>query len=97
MARWARAKIASGKAYNKVCMAVANKSITYAWHILMGHAAPNRENEALYRKKIRDLGYELGEKTLKGMGFDSNAAFVKHIVTPLYAHLSKPELQTAAK
>lgn len=97
VARWARAKIASGKAYNKVCMAVANKSITYAWHILMGHPAPNRDNEALYRKKIRDLGYELGEKTLKGMGFDSNAAFVKHIVTPLYAHLSKPELQTAAK
>lgn len=97
VARWARAKIASGKAYNKVCMAVANKSITYAWHILMDHPAPNRENEALYRKKIRDLGYELGEKALKGMGFKSNAAFVEHIVTPLYAHLPQPELQTAAK
>lgn len=97
VARWARAKIASGKPYNKVCMAVANKSITYAWHILMGHPAPNRENEVLYRKKIRDLGYELGALTLKEKGFASNASFVDHIVTPLYAHLPKVELQTNAK
>ena len=97
MARWARAKIASGKAYNKVCMAVANKSITCAWHILMGHPAPNRENEALYRMKIRDLGYELGEAGLKEMGHESNAAFVDSVVTPLYAHLPKSELQTNAK
>ena len=97
VAKWARAKIASGKPYNKIIMAVANKAISYAWHILMGHPAPNRENEALYTQKIRCLGYELGEHKLKEMGFESNAAFVNSIVTPLYTHLPMPELQTNAK
>lgn len=96
VARWARSKMASGKPYNKVCMAVANKCITYAWHILMGHPAPNRENEALYRRKIRDLGYELGEDALKEMGYESNSAFVERIVAPLYAHIPEPGLQTGA-
>ena len=95
--RWARAKVAAGKPYLKMCVAAANKSVTYAWHILMGHPAPNRENERMYRSKMRDLAYDLGKDALKGMGFDSPAAFVEHHVAPLYAHLPNTELQTAAK
>ena len=95
--RWARAKVAAGKPYLKMCVAAANKSVTYAWHILMGHPAPNRENERMYRSKMRDLAYDLGKDALKGMGFDSPAAFVEHHVAPLYAHLTNTELQTAAK
>ena len=95
--RWARAKVAAGKPYLKMCVAAANKSVTYAWHILMGHPAPNRENERMYRSKLRDLAYDLGGVALKEMGFDSAAAFVEHHVAPLYAHLPNTELQTAAK
>ena len=95
--RWARAKVAEGKPYLKMCIAAANKSVTYAWHILMGHPAPNRENERMYRSKMKDLAYNLGKDALKGMGFDSPAAFVEHHVAPLYAHLPNTELQTAAK
>jgi len=95
--RWARAKVAAGKPYLKMCVAAANKSVTYAWHILMGHPAPNRENERMYRSKVQGLAYELGKDALKEMGFESAAAFVEHHVTPLYAHLPQPELQTGAK
>jgi len=97
VSRWARAKVAAGKPYLKMCVAAANKSVTCAWHIHMEHPAPNRENERMYRAKVQDLAYELGKDVLKGMGFESAAAFVGHNVDPLYAHLPKPELQTAAK
>lgn len=94
--RWARAKVAAGKPYLKMCVAAANKSVTYAWHILMGHPAPNRENERMYRTKVRDLAYELGKDVLKEMGFDTTKSFVEHHVAPLYAHLDGTELQTGA-
>ena len=95
--RWARKKVAEGKPYLKMCVAAANKSVTYAWHILMGHPAPNRENERLYRSKMKELAYEIGIDTLKTMGYSSTADFVERQVAPLYAHLPAPELQTVAK
>ena len=95
--RWARAKVAAGKPYLKMCVAAANKSVTYAWHILMGHPAPSRENERMYRSKLRDLAHNIGKDALKAMGFDTPAAFVEHHAAPLYAHLPDAELQTAAK
>lgn len=101
VSRWARAKVAAGKPYLKMCVAAANKSVTYAWHILMGHPAPNRENEMMYRKKLKELAYDLGNETLKRMGFDCSEQFIQHHADPLYAHLMPAgegvELQTDAR
>ena len=47
-AKWAKRKLAEGKNYNKVCMAVARKTITYAWYVLKGIPSPGREMQPFY-------------------------------------------------
>ena len=98
LAKWGHRLLARGKLYNKVVMAVARKTITYAWHMLMEHETPSRESEALFKRKLANLYRACGKEFMQQLGYKKNAAFADAIADPLYAHLPErdSELQTAA-
>ena len=96
VARWANRKLASGKDYNKVCMAAARKVITYAWYILCGVPSPNRDMQDFYERKLGRSYGEVGRETMTEFGYPTRSAFVKAVSAEVYAHLSErsSELQT---
>ena len=96
IARWANCKLASGKDYNKVCMAAARKVITYAWYILSGVPSPNRDMQDFYERKLGTSYAEVGRETMTAFGYPTRSSFVKAVSAEVYAHLPErsSELQT---
>lgn len=96
VARWAKRKLASGKDYNKVCMAAARKVITYAWYILSGVPSPNRDMQDFYERKLGTSYAEVGRETMTAFGYPTRSSFVKAVSAEVYAHLPEQssELQT---
>ena len=96
VARWAKRKLASGKDYNKVCMAAARKVITYAWYILSGVPSPNRDMQDFYERKLERSYSEVGRETMTAFGYPTRSSFVKAVSAEVYAHLPEQpsELQT---
>ena len=94
--RWARRKLASGKEYNKVCMAAARKVVTYAWYILNGVPSPNRDMQAFYERKLGASYAEVGREAMAEFGYPTRSSFVKAVSAEVYAHLPEQpgELQT---
>jgi len=94
--RWARYKIASGKEYNKVCLAAARKVVTYAWYILNGVPSPNRDLQAFYERKLDSAYGEVGRDEMTKLGFPTRSSFVEAVSAEVYGHLSETssELQT---
>ena len=88
--RWARRKLASGKEYNKVCMAAARKVITYAWYILNDVPSPNRDTQAFYERKLARAYGEVGRDEMAKHGFPTRASFVKAVSAEVFAHLPEP-------
>ena len=88
--RWARRKLASGKEYNKVCMAAARKVITYAWYILNDVPSPNRDTQAFYERKLARAYGEVGRDEMTKHGFPTRASFVKAVSAEVLAHLPEP-------
>ena len=88
--RWARRKLASGKEYNKVCMAAARKVVTYAWYILNGVPSPNRDMQAFYERKLARAYGEVGRDEMAKLGFPTRATFVKALSAEVFAHLPNP-------
>ena len=96
VARWAKRKLASGKDYNKVCMAAARKVITYAWYILCGVPSPNRDMQDFYERKLGRSYGEIGREAMTEFGYPTRRSFVKAVSAEVYAHLPErsSELQT---
>ena len=94
--QWAKRKLASGKDYNKVCMAAARKVITYAWYILSGIPSPNRDMQDFYERKLERSYSEVGRETMTAFGYPTRSSFVKAVSAEVYAHLPErsSELQT---
>ena len=90
VARWARRKLASGKGYNKVCMAAARKVVTSAWYILSGVPSPNREMQEFYERKLTRAYGEVGHDEMSKHGFPTRASFVKAVSAEVFAHLPEP-------
>ena len=90
VARWARRKLASGKDYNKVCMAAARKIVTYAWYILSGVPSPNREMQEFYERKLARAYGEVGRDGMSKCGFPTRASFVKAVSAEVFGHLPEP-------
>lgn len=88
MHRWARRKLAEGKPYNKVIGALARKMVVYAWHVLMGHPAPNCEMEASFTKKLELLGTRIGRDELRAQGFADKRKFAASIACLFYPKAS---------
>ena len=87
VARWARHKLASGKGYNKVCMAAARKVVTYAWYILMDVPTPNRDMQAFYERKLGTSYGEVGREEMSQIGFPTRRSFVEAVSAEVYGHL----------
>lgn len=89
LGKWGWRKIHQGKPKNKIICAIGHKLVLYAWHILRGDPTPNREGEALFKRKMVRLYSELGKETMKELGYTSGASFAKTIADKLYSHLDK--------
>lgn len=85
--KWARYKLATGKEYNKVCMAAARKVITYAWYILNGVPSPNRDMQTFYERKLGVTYAEVGRTTMTELGYPTRSSFVDAISEEVYGHL----------
>jgi hypothetical protein len=55
---------------------------------MMGHPAPDRESERMFRTKVMTIYKELGEEAASITGFKKSSEYAKAVLTPLYAHLS---------
>ena len=100
MHRWARRKLAEGKPYNKVIGGLARKMVVYAWHVLMGHPAPNCEMKASFTRKLELLGTRIGKDELHAQGFADKRAFAASIACLFYPEtpaLTAPHDVCAAK
>ena len=84
---WAKRKLASGKDYNKVCMAAARKVITYTWYILSGVPSPSRDMQDFYERKLGMSYAEVGRATMAELGYPTRSSFVKAVSVEAYAHL----------
>lgn len=89
LGKWGWRRINQGKPKNKIVCAVGHKLALYAWHILRGDPTPNREGEALFKRKMVRLYSELGKETMNELGYESRVIFADTIAEKLYSHLDK--------
>ena len=55
--------------------AIGGKLATYAWHIMRGDETPNRDGEALFRRKMARFYAEIGKKRMGELGYGSRRDF----------------------
>jgi transposase len=85
MHRWARRKAASGKNRNAVLCALARKMLVAAWHVLMGHPAPEAEAPAPYRRKLLKLAQAVARHPASALGGERPAAFAARVCGGLFS------------
>ena len=90
LGKWGTHLIFSGKERNKVVCAVGRKLTVYSWHIMRGDPTPNREGEALFRRKMLRFCTSIGKRRLREMGYMARNDFADKHVKRIYANL--PEL-----
>ncbi|MGI6099409.1 MAG: IS110 family transposase [Lentisphaerae bacterium] len=84
LAKWGRRKTATGKNRNVVVCAVARKLVTYVWHIMMNHPAPDRESERSFRLKLVKLANAIGKEYLAKLGYKKIADYVEAVCAQIY-------------
>ena len=92
--KWARYKVLSGKNVNLMICALARKMAVKAWHILMGHPVPDKEDEKSFTLKLRKLACAIGKERLAEFGHKNSKEYADSVCVKLYAQLND-ELQTA--
>lgn len=90
LGKWGTHMIFAGKERNKVVCAVGRKLTVYSWHIMRGDPTPNREGEALFKRKMLRFCTSIGKRRLHEMGYGARNDFADKQVKRIYAHL--PEL-----
>ena len=87
--KWGWAMASRGKPRNKVVCAVGHKLVTYAWHIMRGDPTPNRDGEAMFRRKMMRLYSQLGKRRMRELGHPTRAAFADAMAERFYGALPK--------
>jgi transposase len=72
--RWGLA-LAYRKGRNLAAFAVARKLVVAVWYLLKGFFSPLTEPTPLLRRKLEELGEEIGKKRLKEIGFKNSGVF----------------------
>lgn len=90
LGKWGTRLIFAGKARNKVVCAVGRKLTVYSWHIMRGDPTPNREGEALFRRKMIRFCTSIGKRRLREMGYGARSDFADRHVKRIYANLPEP-------
>ncbi len=96
LGKWGWRLINRGKARNKVVCAIGGKLATYAWHIMRGDGTPNRDGEALFRRKMVRFYTEIGKKRMGELGYGSRREFTDFWVKEFYGHLPQDPPKKAA-
>ena len=98
LGKWGWRLINRGKARNKVVCAIGGKLATYAWHIMRGDETPNRDGEALFRRKMVEFYSDIGKKRMRELGYGSRQEFASFWVKEFYGHLPQdPPKETASE
>ena len=92
--KWGWAMLKRGKPKNKVVCAAGRKLVTYAWHIMRGDPTPNRDGEAMFKRKMVRLYSELGKKRMSEFGYGTREDFAHAMAQKFYGEL-KAESKTA--
>jgi len=72
--RWGHA-LGFRKGANLAVFAVARKLVVAVWYLLKGFFSPLTEPTPLLRRKVEELGEEIGNKRLKEIGFKNSGVF----------------------
>ena len=84
------AMVNRGKPRNKVVCAIGHKLVLYAFHILRGDPTPNRENEELFKRKMRVLYQKIGARRMEELGHGSKSQFADAQAKLIYGSLPAP-------
>ena len=95
LGKWGWHLIFKGKERNKVVCGVARKLTVYSWHIMRGDPTPNREGEALFRRKMIRFATDIGKNRLRELGYKSRSEFADKHVQRLYGALPKGASENA--
>lgn len=89
LGKWGYHLMFKGKERNKVVCGVARKLSVYSWHVMRGDPTPNREGEALFRRKMIRFATDIGKNRLRELGYKSRSEFADRHVQRLYGALPK--------
>ena len=84
------AMINRGKHRNKVVCAIGHKLVLYAFHIMRGDPTPNRDNEELFKRKMRKLHQEIGARRMHELGHGTKEQFASAQAKLVYGSLPEP-------
>jgi len=84
------AMINRGKPRNKVVCALGHKLVLYAFHIMRGDPTPNRDNEELFKRKMRGLHHEIGAIRMHELGHGTCEQFADAQAKLVYGSLPTP-------
>ena len=85
--KWGWAMVRRGKPKNKVVCAIGRKLVTHAWHVMRGDPTPNRDGEAMFRRKMARLFSELGKARMAEIGYGSRGDFADAMAKRFYGGL----------
>ena len=94
--KWGWAMVNRGKPKNKVACAVGHKLVTYAWHIMRGDPTPNRDGEAMFKRKMIRFYSELGKARMRELGYPSRTDFAEAMAKKFYRALPEASKESAA-
>ena len=84
------AMVNRGKPRNKVVCALGHKLILYAFHIMRGDPTPNRDDEELFKRKMRVLHQKIGAKRMHELGHGTREQFASAQAKLVYGSLPTP-------
>ena len=90
LGKWGWAMINRGKPRNKVVCAIGHKLVMYAFHIMRGDPTPNRDNEELFKRKMRKLHLEVGARRMHELGHGTWEQFASAQAKLIYGSLLTP-------
>ena len=94
--KWGWSMVNRGKPKNKVVCAVGRKLVTYAWHIMRGDPTPNRDGEAMFKRKMTRFYSELGKMRMSELGYASRADFADMMSKKFYGGLPAAAARSGA-
>ena len=90
LGKWGWAMVNRGKPRNKVVCAIGHKLVLYAFHIMRGDPTPNRDNEELFKRKMRKLHQEVGAGRMHELGHGTREQFASAQARLVYGSLPEP-------
>ncbi len=84
------AMINRGKPRNKVVCALGHSLVLYAFHVMRGDPTPNRDNEELFKRKMRGLHQEIGAGRMHELGYGTREQFANAQAKLIYGSLPAP-------